>query len=61
MRSIFHLNIHLCLIGLYRGDLSDAGVHVPRTAGISGGPTTGASSVVLSGGYEDDVDSGETV
>jgi len=44
-----------------RRALSAAGVHVPLKAGISGGPVTGASSVVLSGGYSDDVDLGDTV
>lgn len=44
-----------------RSALSESGVHVPRTAGISGGVASGAASVVLSGAYADDVDCGETV
>lgn len=41
-----------------RGELSESGVHRPRVAGISGSAREGADSVVLSGGYEDDVDLG---
>ena len=33
-------------------------MHAPRTAGIWGGKN-GAYSIVMSGGYEDDVDKGE--
>lgn len=39
-----------------RAELSESRVHVPIQAGISGSQTEGAESVVLSGGYEDDVD-----
>ena len=39
-----------------RRDLSDAGVHAPLQAGIWGGANDGACSIVLSGGYEDDID-----
>ena len=39
-----------------RRDLSDAGVHAPLQAGIWGGANEGACSIVLSGGYEDDID-----
>ncbi|KAL6751321.1 PUA-like domain-containing protein [Haematococcus lacustris] len=35
------------------------GAHFPHVAGIAGQANTGAQSVVLSGGYEDDVDCGE--
>jgi len=38
-----------------RRDLADAGVHAPLMAGIWGAQE-GAYSIVLSGGYEDDVD-----
>lgn len=38
---------------------SEAGVHRPPVAGIHGRDTEGAYSLVLSGGYEDDVDNGE--
>ena len=36
-------------------------VHTPHFAGISGHPSYGAYSVVLSGAYEDDQDEGETL
>jgi hypothetical protein len=36
--------------------LSEAGVHRPRQEGISGGATSGADSIVVSGGYPDDED-----
>lgn len=38
-----------------RKELAAAGIHTPTMAGIWGG-SDGASSIVLSGGYEDDVD-----
>jgi putative restriction endonuclease len=38
-----------------RAELSQAGVHTPRRAGISGNAREGAESIVLSGGYEGDV------
>jgi len=42
-----------------RMQLSEEGIHRPPVAGIAGKPTSGGSqSIVLSGGYEDDVDSG---
>lgn len=41
--------------------VSEAGVHRPHVAGIHGRETVGAFSVVLSGGYEDDVDKGDEV
>ena len=44
-----------------RAELSEAGVHRPRVAGISGGGREGADSVVLSGGYEDDLDFGDEI
>ena len=44
-----------------RQELSERGVHVPTQAGISGSQTEGAESIVLSGGYEDDVDLGNTI
>ena len=43
-------------IFIRRRDLSDAGVHAPLQAGIWGGANEGACSIVLSGGYEDDID-----
>jgi len=39
---------------------SAAKVHTPLVPGISGSSIEGACSVVLSGGYEDDIDEGET-
>jgi putative restriction endonuclease len=43
-----------------RREAADAGVHRPLQAGISGGSQTGAESIVVPGGYEDDEDHGET-
>ncbi|KAG8226036.1 hypothetical protein J437_LFUL004157 [Ladona fulva] len=40
-------------------EASEAGVHRPHVAGIHGRETDGAYSIVLSGGYEDDLDNGE--
>ncbi|WP_221233911.1 YDG/SRA domain-containing protein [Neolewinella aquimaris] len=39
-----------------RVELSLSLVHRPRQAGISGSQAEGADSIVLSGGYEDDLD-----
>ncbi|KAG6816453.1 hypothetical protein H0H87_005936 [Tephrocybe sp. NHM501043] len=44
-----------------RAELSAAGVHAPLRAGIHGNQEDGAYSVVLSYGYEDDDDNGETL
>ncbi|KAF7761081.1 hypothetical protein Agabi119p4_10490 [Agaricus bisporus var. burnettii] len=51
-----------------RKECSEAGVHFPLVAGISGSTSStrrdanpGAFSIVLSGGYEDDVDDGNTI
>lgn len=44
-----------------RIDLSLAGVHRPRQAGISGSASEGADSIMLSGGYEDDQDFGDVI
>jgi putative restriction endonuclease len=44
-----------------RREAADSGVHRPLQAGISGGAATGAESIVVSGGYEDDEDHGETI
>lgn len=43
----------------FRLQASEAGIHRPHVAGIHGRETDGAYSLVLSGGYEDDVDNGE--
>lgn len=42
----------------FRVQVSEAGVHRPPVAGISGSAKDCAYSIVLSGGYEDDVDDG---
>uniref|UniRef100_A0A7S3R809 RING-type E3 ubiquitin transferase n=1 Tax=Dunaliella tertiolecta TaxID=3047 RepID=A0A7S3R809_DUNTE len=42
-----------------RLDCRQWGAHLPHVAGIAGQSNTGAQSVVLSGGYEDDRDEGE--
>jgi len=39
-----------------RVELSEAGIHRPPIAGIWGSQETGAYSIVLSDGYEDDID-----
>jgi E3 ubiquitin-protein ligase UHRF1 len=39
--------------------VSESGVHRPHVAGIHGRESDGAYSIVLSGGYEDDVDNGD--
>jgi len=39
-----------------RRALRAAGIHRPPQAGIGGSGTTGAESIVLNGGYEDDED-----
>ncbi len=44
-----------------RAELSEAGLHRHRQAGISGSAGEGADSIVLSGGYEDDQDFGDTI
>src|SRR5919202_2478494 len=44
-----------------RAELADAGVHKPLIAGISGSVRDGADSIVLSGGYEDDLDFGDVI
>lgn len=44
-----------------RQKMSDAGVHTSVFAGIAGNTKQGASSIVVSGKYEDDKDFGETM
>ncbi|MCA2227738.1 YDG/SRA domain-containing protein [Nonomuraea aurantiaca] len=44
-----------------RRALHDAGVHAPLQAGISGTGKDGADSIVVSGGYVDDKDYGDTI
>jgi hypothetical protein len=44
-----------------RREVHDAGVHRPLQAGISGAAADGADSIVVSGGYEDDQDLGDTI
>ncbi|XP_065904342.1 E3 ubiquitin-protein ligase UHRF1-like [Dysidea avara] len=43
----------------FRVQVSESGVHRPHVAGIHGRENEGAYSIVLSGGYEDDKDSGK--
>ncbi|KAG8253591.1 ubiquitin-like with PHD and RING finger domains 2 [Homalodisca vitripennis] len=45
----------------FRIQASEAGVHRPHVAGIHGRENIGAFSIVLSGGYEDDIDNGDEV
>ncbi|XP_075067919.1 E3 ubiquitin-protein ligase UHRF1-like [Mixophyes fleayi] len=42
----------------FRVQVSEAGVHRPHVAGIHGRSNDGSYSLVLAGGYEDDVDNG---
>jgi putative restriction endonuclease len=44
-----------------REALNKAGLHRPTMAGISGTAEEGADSIVLSGGYEDDLDYGDEI
>jgi putative restriction endonuclease len=44
-----------------RKDVARAGVHRPIQGGISGSESEGADSIVVSGGYEDDEDYGDTI
>lgn len=44
-----------------RAALASSGVHRPLQAGISGSEKSGADSVVVSGGYEDDEDHGAVI
>ncbi|MCS0581005.1 HNH endonuclease [Massilia pinisoli] len=44
-----------------RIQMNAAGVHMPTQAGISGTPREGADSVVISGGYKDDIDQGDVI
>lgn len=44
-----------------RRELHDTGIHRPLQAGISGSAAAGADSIVVSGGYEDDVDYGNEI
>ena len=44
-----------------RLELSRSGVHRPMRRGIGGNPVDGASSILLSGVYEDDIDRGDEI
>ncbi len=39
--------------------MSESGIHRPHVAGIHGRENEGAYSIVLSGGYDEDIDDGE--
>lgn len=43
----------------FRVQVSEAGIHRPHVSGIHGRDGDGAYSIVLAGGYEDDLDNGE--
>ncbi|GJQ82081.1 hypothetical protein Trydic_g6953 [Trypoxylus dichotomus] len=43
----------------FRFQVSEAGIHRPLVAGIHGRESSYAYSIVLSGGYEDDIDNGD--
>ncbi|ELU05907.1 hypothetical protein CAPTEDRAFT_221977 [Capitella teleta] len=51
--------IHVGSMWKFRVQVSEVGIHRPHVAGIHGREEEGAYSIVLSGGYEDDVDDGE--
>lgn len=42
-------------VSLWSSQVSESGVHRPHVAGIHGRSNDGAYSLVLAGGYEDDV------
>jgi len=44
---------------LFRVQISEEGIHRPPVGGIAGSAKIGCPSLVLAGGYEDDVDNGE--
>ncbi len=44
-----------------RAALKNAGIHNEIQAGIAGSQTEGSESIVVSGGYEDDVDNGDVI
>lgn len=44
-----------------RKSLAASGIHRPLQAGICGSPDEGAESIILSGGYEDDIDNGDVI
>ncbi|TFK68926.1 hypothetical protein BDN72DRAFT_878756 [Pluteus cervinus] len=44
-----------------RKELQKNAVHNQSVAGISGSPQTGTCSIVISGGYEDDLDAGDVL
>ncbi|XP_017888057.1 E3 ubiquitin-protein ligase UHRF1-like [Ceratina calcarata] len=51
--------IEVGMTWMFRLQVSEAGVHRPPVSGIHGRESDCAYSIVLSGGYEDDVDNGE--
>ncbi|XP_050448065.1 E3 ubiquitin-protein ligase UHRF1-like [Cataglyphis hispanica] len=51
------IEVGMCWI--FRVQVSEVGVHRPHIAGIHGRETDCAYSIVLSGGYEDDIDNGD--
>ena len=44
-----------------RKEAASSGIHKPLQAGISGSKDEGSDSIVISGGYEDDFDSGDEI
>lgn len=46
---------------VFRAECCKDGMHRKTVAGISGNGDAGAFSIVLSGGYEDDDDEGDTL
>ena len=54
-------NIHVGQQFIDRRDLHDSFVHAPLQAGISGTRAEGADSIVVSGGYVDDIDYGNEI
>lgn len=55
---LFFINLSVGTSWASRMECSQAGIHAPPVGGIAGSTEGGAWSVALSGGYEDDIDTG---
>ena len=55
LKILFLLLVQFCILVLYYVQASESGVHRPHVSGIHGRDCDGAYSIVLAGGYEDDV------
>uniref|UniRef100_T1IID2 RING-type E3 ubiquitin transferase n=1 Tax=Strigamia maritima TaxID=126957 RepID=T1IID2_STRMM len=52
-------NVNVGSMWKFRAQVAECGIHRPSVGGIHGRAEDGAYSIVLSGGYEDDLDNGE--